>query len=314
MYSENLEVATMIEEKNEVINEIEKEIEDIKSKQSGDLEIEIAEEPKKEENVSRETSDEKKPEVNKDNEYGQKVQQRIRKLVAEKKAAEEKAEAQEKATAELKARLEKLEQGSQKQVESDFNNRYAQTKQALVKATEEGDTQAQVNFQEQLADMRASMRVAELQKQQMAQQQVSPTVGKAQQTATNPAPPKAMSWWQENNWFNAQGFERETAAARAIDVQLDLEGHDKNSDDYYNLLNSRLQKIYPELISTKNVTENKPRAKSSNPVAPATGGSAYKGNRVRMTADQLRMARELGINDEKALKKYANEIQKSQRS
>ena len=97
-------------------------------------------------------------------------------------------------------------------------------------------------------------------------------------------------------------------------MQLDLEGHDKNSDDYYNLLNSRLQKIYPELISTKNVTENKPRAKSSNPVAPATGGSAYKGNRVRMTADQLRMARELGINDEKALKKYANEIQKSQRS
>ena len=36
-----------MEEKNEVINEIEKEIEDIKSKQSGDLEIEIAEEPKK---------------------------------------------------------------------------------------------------------------------------------------------------------------------------------------------------------------------------------------------------------------------------
>ncbi len=30
--------------------------------------------------------------------------------------------------------------------------------------------------------------------------------------------------------------------------------------------------------------------------------------------DQLRMARELGINDEASLKKYASEIQKSQRS
>ena len=109
-----------------------------------------------------------------------------------------------------------------------------------------------------------------------------------------------------------KGFEKETALARAIDVQLDLEGFDKNSEDYYKMLNSRLQKIYPELISSEDVTQNKPRAKSSNPVTPSTGGSIYKGNRVRMTADQLRMARELGINDEAGLKKYALEIQKSQ--
>ena len=32
-----------------------------------------------------------------------------------------------------------------------------------------------------------------------------------------------------------------------------------------------------------------------------------------MTADELRMARELGINDEASLKKYAAEIQKSKR-
>jgi hypothetical protein len=32
---------------------------------------------------------------------------------------------------------------------------------------------------------------------------------------------------------------------------------------------------------------------------------------MRITQDQLRMARELGITDEKALKQYASEIQKS---
>ena len=73
--------------------------------------------------------------------------------------------------------------------------------------------------------MRAAMRIAEMQKQQRQQRSVSPTVGRAQQAAQNPAPPKAMNWWQQNNWFNAAGFERETAAARAIDVQLDLEGY-----------------------------------------------------------------------------------------
>jgi hypothetical protein len=123
-----------------------------------------------------------------------------------------------------------------------------------------------------------------------------------------------MQWWQNNKWFNSKGYERETAAARAIDVQLDLEGFDKNADEYYANLNSRLQRMFPELVSSNEIIESKPRAKSSKVVTPSAGGSSYKGNRVRMTQDQLRMARELGINDEASLKKYASEIQKSQRS
>jgi len=77
------------------------------------------------------------------------------------------------------------------------------------------------------------------------------------------------------------------------------------------LLNNRLRNVFPELLSGEN--KSKTKVKSRQPVAPTAGGSSYKGNRVRMTADQLRMARELGITDEKALKKYANEIQKSNR-
>ena len=207
--------------------------------------------------------------------------------------------------AQLTARLERLEQGNTSRVENEFNQRYAQTKQALAKAVEEGDTQAQLNFTEQLADMRAAMRIAEMQRQQQASQAVSPTVGRAQQVAQQPAPKKAMDWWEKNRWFNAAGFERETAAARAIDVQLDLEGHNKESDEYYELLNNRLQKVFPELKSGSE-EPSKPRAKSRQPVSPTAGGSpSYKGNRVRMTQDQLRMARELGINDDKGLKQYA---------
>ena len=41
-------------------------------------------------------------------------------------------------------------------------------KEALKKAVEEGDTEAQVDFSEQMADMRAAMRVAEMQKNQSA--------------------------------------------------------------------------------------------------------------------------------------------------
>jgi len=305
-------------ENSNPIEEIEKEIEETKRKAKGDdFEIEIAENKEVEAEAQAEEGEEApKSKEEKDKQYSEAVQARLNKMSAQRRQAELQAKKYQEETAELKARLARLESHTNRQqsdrLQSDFDRRYALTKEALKKAVEEGDTDAQVSFSEQLADMRAAIRVSEMQNQFRQQQQTqSPTVGRAQQAAVNPAPPKAMNWWQQNQWFNAQGYERETAAARAIDVQLDLEGYDKNSDDYYNQLNSRLQKVFPELVSSN---DQSMKSKSRKIVTPTTGGSTYRGNRVRMTQDQLRMARELGINDEAGLKKYASEIQKSQRS
>ncbi len=290
---------------NDIMNEIEAEIKKAKGEVE-DFEIEVIDDPVQEaREEAADVADDQEPD------YGPKVQKRIQKLVGQRREAEIQAREIQEQNAQLQKRLERLEQGSQQSAEDNFNQRYQQTKQALHKAVEEGDTDAQVNFQEQMADMRAAMRIAEMQKQQRQQRSVSPTVGRAQQAAQNPAPPKAMNWWQQNNWFNAAGFERETAAARAIDVQLDLEGFDKNSDEYYDHLNNRLQKVFPELSSGS--SPSKARTKSRPPVAPTTGGSSYKGNRVRMSQDHLRMARELGINDANGLKKYEAEIRRQQR-
>ena len=290
------------QENNEAIEQIEQEI--IKAKEDPkDFEIEVTSEPQKED-----VEPEKVEEPEKD-EYGQKVERRIKKLVDQRRQSELEAKTLQEKNAQLEARLARLEQGSEQSAQQQFNERYNATKAALTKAVEEGDTKAQVDFSEQLADMRAAMRVAEMQRQQRSQEAVSPTVCRAQHTAT-PPPAKAMDWWQKNRWFNANGYERETAAARAIDVQLDLEGYDKNSDEYYVLLNNRLRNVFPELLSEQE-TKSKPKVKSRQPVAPTAGGQTYKGNRMRITQDQLRMARELGITDEKALKQYASEIQKS---
>ena len=292
---------------NDIMNEIEAEIKKAKGEVE-DFEIEVVDDPVEE---AREEAVDVAEETE-EPDYGPKVQKRIQKLVGQRREAEIQARQVQEQNEQLQKRLERLEQGSQKSSEEQFNQRYSQTKQALHKAVEEGDTDAQVNFQEQMADMRAAMRIAEMQKQQSQQRAAaSPTVGRAQQAAQNPAPPKAMSWWQKNNWFNASGYERETAAARAIDVQLDLEGFDKNSDEYYDHLNNRLQKVFPELSSEP--SPSKPRTKSRPPVAPTTGGSSYKGNRVKMSQEHLRMARELGINDTNGLKKYEAEIRRQQR-
>ncbi len=297
-------------EKEQILEEIEAEIQKAKGEPE-EFEIEVVDEPVQE---AREEAKDVAEEAKQDDEYGPKVQKRIQKLVNQRREAEIQARQIQEQNAQLQKRLERLEHGSQQSAEKAFNQRYSQTKAALEQAVEEGDTKSQVAFQEQLADMRAAMRIAEMQRQQAQQRAAaSPTVGRAQQAAQNPAPQKAMQWWQANNWFNAAGFERETAAARSIDVQLDLEGYDKNSDEYYQVLNSRLQKMFPELSS--GASPSKARTKSRPPVAPTTGGSSsYKGNRVRMSQEQLRMARELGINDEKGLKKYEAEIRRQQRS
>jgi len=294
---------------NEIMNEIEAEIKKAKG-ENQDFEIEVIDDPVQE---AREEAKDVAEEQGDD--YGPKVQKRIQKLVTQRREAEIQAKNIQEHNAQLQKRLERLEQGSQQTAEQNFNQRYAQTKQALTTAVEEGDTEAQVNFQEQMADMRAAMRIADMQKQQGQQQQQQRQQQQRQQQqqpAQNPAPPKAMSWWKENNWFNSAGFERETAAARAIDVQLDLEGFDKNSDDYYDHLNNRLQKVFPELSSGS--SPSKTRTKSRPPVAPTTGGSSsYKGNRVRMSQEQLRMARELGITDANGLKQYEAEIRRQQK-
>jgi hypothetical protein len=300
----------MMAEKEQILEEIEAEIQKAKGEPE-EFEIEVVDEPVQE---AKEEARDVAEEAKQDDEYGPKVQKRIQKLVNQRREAEIQARQIQEQNAQLQKRLERLEHGSQQSAEKAFNQRYSQTKAALEQAVEEGDTKSQVAFQEQLADMRAAMRIAEMQRQQAQQRAAaSPTVGRAQQAAQNPAPQKAMQWWQANNWFNAAGFERETAAARSIDVQLDLEGYDKNSDEYYQVLNSRLQKMFPELSS--GASPSKARTKSRPPVAPTTGGSSsYKGNRVRMSQEQLRMARELGINDEKGLKKYEAEIRRQQRS
>ena len=308
---ENKVEEKVLEEVNAEINE---SINEAKNKlQEQDIEIEISdaqqkEEPKKEVKEEEIATKKPKPQIN-DEDLSQAVQTRIKKIVKQKKLEEEKNAKLVEEVNSLQARLEKIEQANEKQGQNQLVENYNLTKQALTKAIEEGDTEAQVKFNEQLVDIKTAIALENQRKQFNATNKVSsPTVGKAQQQSANPPPKKAMEWWEDNNWFNSKGFEKETAMARAIDIQLDIEGYDNDTDDYYIELNNRLQTKFPELVSTKSVVSTKPR-QSRQSVAPTTGGQALKSNRIRMTSDQLRMARELGITEPEQLKKYAKEIQ-----
>lgn len=306
----NLEVATMedtIQDETlaEVNAEISENIEESKNKlKEQDFEIEITDEPKI---VEKKQVKENKPEID-DKNYSESVQKRIRKLINEKKTSDEEKEALQQQMSQMAQRLEKIEKSNETQGQNQLAEHYNLVKRALGKAIEEGDTDQQIKFNEELVDIKTAIAMQNQSRASKVQAETnSPNVGRAQQQATNPAPEKAMTWWKDNNWFNSKGFEKETAMARAIDVQLDIEGFDKNDAQYYNELNNRLQKSFPELISNTEVSVTRPR-QSRQAVAPTTGGQVYRGNRVKMTSDQLRMARELGITDPEHIKKYAKEI------
>ena len=306
----NLEVATMedtIQDETlaEVNAEISENIEESKNKlKEQDFEIEITDEPKI---IEKKQVKENKPEIN-DKNYSESVQKRIRKLINEKKTSDEEKEALQQQMSQMAQRLEKIEKSNETQGQNQLAEHYNLVKRALGKAIEEGDTDQQIKFNEELVDIKTAIAMQNQSRASKVQAETnSPNVGRAQQQATNPAPEKAMTWWKDNNWFNSKGFEKETAMARAIDVQLDIEGYDKNDAQYYNELNNRLQKSFPELISNTEVSVTRPR-QSRQAVAPTTGGQVYRGNRVKMTSDQLRMARELGITDPEHIKKYAKEI------
>ena len=290
-------------EKNlEAINsEINEAIDEVKSKNEN-VEIEVTEE------APAPQEDKEAKQKAEDDEYGAKVKKRIKKLIAEKHQAESEALNLKKQLDTLSQRMQKIEDVNTKQGQNAVQEHYDLTKQALAKAIEEGDTDAQVKFNEELVDIKTALALQKIENQKK-RETASPTVGKANYIQQNPTPALATEWWKKNDWFNAKGFEQETAMARAIDVQLDIEGFDKNAPEYYQELNSRLQKRFPELISEDEVTKSKPRTNSRQAVAPTTGGSGYRGNRLKVTKDELAMARELGITDPTALQKYAKEIQ-----
>tara|TARA_R110002012_G_scaffold288354_4_gene481054 strand:+ start:908 stop:1762 length:855 start_codon:yes stop_codon:yes gene_type:complete len=280
------------------------------NQQEEQLEIEI-QDPIVDEQPKEEPKQTEEPKQD-DEDYSLRVQKRINKLVQQRKDSDLKAQEKEEQINSLKSRLERLEQGENQKAAQQFEQRYTNVKQEMQKAIEEGDTSKQVDYAEQLADIRAAMKVSELQKQQVMQQRSqSPTVGRAAQPK---APKKAMDWWGKNQWFNSGGFERETAAARSIDVQLDLEGYDKESDQYYETLNNRLQKLFPELISSSDNTGRSRPKSSQTVVAPSAGGSTKTGNRIKMTKEQLRMAREIGLTTPEQLKVYETELKKQERN
>ena len=112
--------------------------------------------------------------------------------------------------------------------------------------------------------------------------------------------PKALSWQEDNPWFGSD-YEM-TSFAYGVHDKLVSQGIDPDTDEYYQLINSRVREVFPSYfddnsVSTNHVVDIAPRQRANPVVAPAKRGSASGGSprKIVLTQTQVRLAKRLGL-------------------
>jgi hypothetical protein len=183
----------------------------------------------------------------------------------------------------------------------------SQAKAAFKAAHESGDSEALLSAQERFTNAKLkSERLTSLEEPVAEVQNVQSPVNNP------PAPdPKAVAWRQQNTWFGNAKHEPETAFALGLHKQItETENISAESDEYYEQINARMQERFPELFEGTNEQEiRRPKARTSNVVAPATRSTAPK--KIRLTQTQVALSKRLGITPAQYAKQVALDIRNS---
>ena len=251
------------------------------------------------------------------------AQNRINKAVAQAKEFQRRELMAVQYAKDLKDQNEKLRQ-SQKSFQSsygdEFNNRVESqitlAKQALRQASESQDSEAMATATEALT-MATSDRVR-LEQYKQAQKQyeeqeaayVQQAQNQQEQYQAQPAPQeynepsdKARTWAQKNTWFGQDQVA--TSVAFAVHKQLENEGFDTESDEYYTEIDKRVQQELPHKFNVE-------AKKNVQTVASATRNTSTgrKQNRIQLTPSEQQLAKKLGV----SFKDYAIQKARLERS
>jgi hypothetical protein len=276
-------------------------------------EIEVVEEPKVEEPKVEEPKVETKPEEPKEEleDYSEGVKKRISKLTKKWREAERQREAAlefakggQVELEQLKQKVSKLEPGYVNAMEGKLKNGLESAKSQLLRARENGDINAEVEAQKEIARIGVEeSKVTTLKnryQQQAAQAPVAPrTLDQAVQTP--PSDPKAEAWADNNEWFGKDNAMTYTA----FDLHEKLtkqEGFDPHSDDYYKEIDRRMRLDFPHKFDKKELSNQ--TTKPTQTVASATRNVKPGRQTVRLTSSQVAIAKKLGV----PLEEYAKQL------
>ena len=261
--------------------------------------------------------------------YTKSVSKRINKLNERNRQAEQKTAQLEQMLAQKnqetayfnQERLQNRATLMQKEEET-IQAKEIQADDLYKKAVESGDAELMSKADTLKSDISIQKEKVRMAKAQAEQSNFQNPQSVAQQPVQQPvqqeASQQAKSWHESNSWYGDESKEdnvQATQYAYFTHYNLINEGYEADSDDYYNELNNRVYKVYPDLQG-KNVEQNEDKP-SVQRVASASVGSRQKtqGKKNGVTfskseVERLRGLKPHNMSEDVWLKSVAKEKQK----
>ena len=285
--------------------------------QEDQIEIEF-EEPQEEETPQIETQkevveskeEEKAPELDGIETKG--AEKRIRQLIRQRKERDEHIQALIQKNEELNTNLRTkdkevntLGKSSLDASEKQLTDKIELARAVYTEAFEEGDKDKVLKAQEMLNDAQIDLKNVTAAKSNYPEiedvpQQAQPQP--QQQVRQQPAnDPRAEDWASKNDWFGKDNVM--TAAALAIDAELKGEGYDPQDQDFYQEIDNRLKKAFPQKLGE---SQERLQEVTSSPAQVVSGGSrssSSNSRKVKLSKEDVALAQKWNI----PLEKYAAE-------
>lgn len=234
------------------------------------------------------------------------AQDRIRQLVAAKKAADDEKEKLRAELEELRANSMSVRKQSLTSQESLIEQQIETTKRELKRAIEDGDVEAQLTHSEKLADLKVDKRIVSAQANKIPEKQETQT---RTQTRNEDIPEEMHYWIQENEWFLKPQTREERKKQRLVvelGAELVKDGYSEHDPEFYDELEARLQKSFAKSGSDDVVlnkeTDSSSARKTSKPAVQVSGASrapvtTRRNGKVALTPEERTIARRLNLSE-----------------
>jgi len=171
-------------------------------------------------------------------------------------------------------------------------------KRAYREAYDSGDTDKVMEAQEKLTQATLKAEKVKNFRPQPLQEEETPVQMQPQPVPQFRPDPSAQAWQQENPWFGED--EEMTSLALGLHERLKREGVQVSSQEYYRKIDATIRRRFPEKFEEEAEQNERPAARRSSVVAPATRSTAPK--RVRLNPSEMSLAKKLNLTPEQYAK------------
>ena len=216
---------------------------------------------------------------------------------------------------EFRRRLASVEQESKQsrisRMDKDIEDqqvRLEYAKMKLAEAATASDGEAMVEAQTLWRQAEDALNTLRYRKQQAEQEARQPQQRQPEYQAPDPAIQRnAAEWMKRNSWYDPNSTDRDAMIAKKHDEAMVTEGWDPKDPDYWDELDSRLQKAMPHRYTTNtdsNSAVRKPRnvVGSSGREASAAFGGTNR-NQFILSPERVKAMKEVGAWDNPVRKK-----------